>query len=85
MQLVPVANNQVGPVVPFEEKEKKKKWSLTEWEDKRMRHTSGRIFVHVLYCLATLMLIIMFIILFTDIWKSYNKLVEKKQLEINDA
>ena len=71
-------NGTMMPYEPEDDKKKKKKWSLTEWEDKRMRHTSGRIFVHVLYCIATMMLIIMFIMLIADIWKTYeNKKTEK--------
>ena len=65
-------------MVPFQQKkkdsfkdEKKKKWSLTEFEDKRMRHTSGRICIHTLYCIATLLLIITFIAFFTDVYKTY--------------
>lgn len=41
-----------------------------------MRHTTGRLFVNVLYCLSTLLMIIMFIALFTDIWKSYQRLTD---------
>ena len=64
---------------------KKKKWSLTEWEDKRMRHTSGRICVNVLYCLTTLLLIIMFICFFTDVMKKYDQLKQEKEIEIQAA
>lgn len=85
LQLVPVKSNATGQLVPFEQKEKEKKWSLTEWEDKRMRHTSGRICVHVMYCIATLLLIITFIAMFTDIWKTYQRLLENKRTEIAHA
>lgn len=76
MSLVPVKANTAGQLVPFEPKDdkKEKKWSLTEWEDKRMRHASGRLCVHVMYFLATLLMIIAFIAFFTDIWKTYNSL-----------
>lgn len=86
MQLVPVKNNEAGQLVPFAPTEpQKKKWSLTEWEDKRMRHPAGRIFVNVLYCLATLLLIICFIGLFTDIWKAQTEAEKKRKREIDIA
>lgn len=80
-----------GQLVPFQPKKKdtetkkEKKWSMTEWEDKRMRHTSGRICVHTLYCIATLLLIITFIAFFTDVYKTYNNLLSAKESEIEQA
>lgn len=72
--------------MPFAPSEKqKKKFSLTEFEDKRRRHCAGRMCMNVLYFLCTMLMIIVFIGVITDVWSNYNTLVTTEQAKIDRA